>query len=133
MHRASTEWGLQQSESPNKMRPKEKCLRCPPVGSSELWISHKGEWLATAIIYIHHPRETTGTTVSDIFYVCLRQCRLIDQLIICQTEVLYVYPLASYIMSRLMVVSREAKKEAASDALIDSRCTHIRVLQEQKL
>ena len=38
-----------------------------------------------------------------------------------------------YIMSRLIVVSHEAKAEAAYSALIDLRCTHISVLQENEL
>ena len=33
------------------------------------WASREGGQLATTITYIHHPRETTDTTVNAIFYV----------------------------------------------------------------
>ena len=36
-------------------------------------------------------------------------------------------------ISRLTVVSREAKEEAASSALTDSRLTHVSIIQEQEL
>ena len=46
------------------IRPREKT-----VPFKLQWASREGGWLTTTITYIHHPRETTDTTVNAIFYI----------------------------------------------------------------